>query len=325
MTGKSLANSRSGFFRFITLGIGSTLLSGALLVANADESTESKSDALPQDEVLLADPNGGVDGPVTYSVRIYKEPDRIKLKGEISSEEDYRTLIGLVKANFPAVYLSDRVKINESVPGSDVKIGGLSFALKLLGYVETGHATFDNNGLDLVGAADTAVVLEQVQKLVDKEKPEGVSLKRIKVSAPETSWSIKLDENSTISILGVIQTSKKKEEILKKIRHGFPAHSILDGTKIVEKVPGHWDQSIDKSIELLAFLDYGLVDVTAEAINVRGHAGSEGRLNLLVKATEKLPSTVAVNSEVTAPERKSSLQSVKSVADFAASSAVTPF
>ena len=49
---------------------------------------------------------GGPTEPITYAVRIHKELDRIKLKGSMSSEEDQKTLIGLVKASFPSATIS---------------------------------------------------------------------------------------------------------------------------------------------------------------------------------------------------------------------------
>lgn len=307
MTGTMSAIFKCGCLKLIPLCLGSAILSGGLTGAVAGEANENSRDPIPQDEVVVADPDPAQDSPVTYSVRISKEPDRIKLKGSISSEEDYKTLIGMVKANFPSMTLSDRVKVEPETPVPDVKIGGLSFALKVLGYVENGSATYDNNGLSLEGSVNTAVVLDQVQQLVHKEKPEGVSVKMLRISAPDLSWRVQLNESNTIKISGIIASSAKKDEVLNKLRHLFPAHTIIDNSKIMDGLPEHWDGSINKSIEFLAYMDYGLVDVTKTSINVKGHAGDKARLSLLIQATKEMPDTVAVNSEVTAPERTTEL------------------
>jgi RNA binding exosome subunit len=294
---------KCGCLKLIPFCLGSAILSGAFAGAGASEENENGRDPVPQDEVVLTDSNPAQDVPVTYSVRISKDADRIKLKGSISSEEDYKTLIGMVKANFPSMTLSDRVKIEPETPVPDVKIGGLSFALKVLGYVENGSATYDNNGLMLEGSVNTAVVLEQVQQLVEREKPEGISVRKLRVSAPDMSWRVQLNESNTIKISGIIPDTEKKDEVLGKLRHLFPAHTIIDNSKIAADLPQHWNESVDKSIELLAYMNSGLVDVTKTSINVKGHAGDKARLNLLIQATKEMPDTVAVNSEVTAPER----------------------
>ncbi|MBX2805698.1 MAG: hypothetical protein KTR19_06985 [Hyphomicrobiales bacterium] len=282
-------------------------MSGTLMAASVNDETDASRDSVPQDEVVVADPNNVSNGPVTYSVRISKEPDRIKLKGSISSEEDYRTLIGMVKANFPSMTLSDRVKIEPDIHVPDVKIGGLSFALKVLGYVENGSATYDSNGLSLEGSVDTAVVLDQVQQLVVTEKPEGVAVRSLRVSAPELSWRVQLNESNTIKISGIIANAEEKNQVLDKLRNRFPAHTIIDNSKLSETLPNHWSQSIEKCIEILSYIDYGLVDVTETAINVKVHAGNKAKLNLLLEATRNIPTSIAVNSEVTTTERTTGL------------------
>lgn len=325
MTGTISAILKCGCQKLIPLCLGSALLSGVLSVEGIAGEKENNRDSVPQDEVVVADPDAVESRPVTYTVRIAKEPDRIKLKGSITSEEDYKTLIGLVKANFPSMTLSDRVKIEPDAPVPDVKIGGLSFALKVLGYVENGHAVYDDNGLLLEGAVDTAVVLDQVQELVEKEKPEGVSVKRLRISAPDVSWRLQLNESNTIKISGIITSVEKKNEVLSKLRHIFPAHTIIDNCKIAENLPEHWSKSVDKSIEMLAYMDYGLIDVTETAINVKGHAGNKTKLNMLLQATKDVSTSVAVNSELSAPERTTELDVVEgastlsaNVPDFAA-------
>lgn len=308
MTGTMSAIMKCGCIKFIPICMASALLSGVFTDTGYTEEKEKNSEPIQQDAVVVADQDTAQDGPVTYSVRITKGPDRIKLKGNISSEEDYKTLIGMVKANFPSMSLSDRVTIEPNAPVPDVKIGGLSFALKVLGYVENGHAIFDDNGLLLEGSVDTAVVLDQVQQFVEKEKPEGVSVKALRVSAPELSWRVRLGESDTINISGIIPDAKKKEEVLGELQALFPAHTIVDNSVIAESLPGHWDESIAKSIEMLAYLEHGLIDVTESAINVRGHAEDRTKLDLLLEVTKNVPTSVAVNSEVTAPERTSTFK-----------------
>lgn len=303
MTGTMSAIFKCGCLKLIPFCLGSAILTGAVTGAKAGGDNANGRDAIPQDEVVVTDANPAQDVPVTYSVRISKDADRIKLKGTIASEEDYKTLIGMVKANFPSMTVSDRVKVGPETPVPDVKIGGLSFALKVLGYVENGNATYDNNGLMLEGSVNTAVVLEQVQQLVDKEKPEGISVRNLRVSAPDMSWRVQLNESSTIKISGIIPNTEKKDEVLSKLRHLFPAHTIIDNSKTADDLPQHWSESVDKSIELLAYMESGLVDVTKTSINVKGHAGDKAQLNLLIAATKEMPDTVAFNSEVTAPDR----------------------
>ncbi len=269
--------------------------------AHADEIAAKHADMIPQNEVVVQ--NGGAmeELPITYSLRIYKGPDRIKLKGNMSSEEDYKTLIGMVKANFPSINLTDRIKVKDELPDSEVKIGGLSFALRLLGYIENGQASVDNNGLSLEGAATTAVVLTEVQNLIDNNKPTGVPIKNIRITPPETAWNASLTPDGTIKLSGVLPSKNSQETIFNYAKTLFLNSSIEDESEINNKLPSRWAQAAKKSMDLLFLLNKGSVEITEQTIYLKGVAPSEHALKSLDVIAKDLPSSFNLKSEVTAP------------------------
>ena len=269
--------------------------------ASAEQFDASQVEMIPQDEVVVQN-EGGIDNlPITYSLRIYKEPDRIKLKGRMSSEEDYKTLIGLVKANFPSVDLSDRIKVKESAPDADVKIGGLSFALKLLGYLETGRALVDNNGLDLQGAASTAVVLTEVKKIIENNKPTGVPLKNIRIAPPSKAWSASLTRDGTLKFSGMLPHKDGRKAIMEEAKTLFPAFTIDENCSVSDSVPSSWAPAALQSLRLLAILSQGSVELTEDTIHLKGIAPTETALKTIDLIAEGFPSGFSLKSEVTAP------------------------
>jgi hypothetical protein len=269
--------------------------------ARADEADTKPAELIPQDEVIVQNRAAAESLPITYSLRIYKEPDRIKLKGNMSSEEDYKTLIGLIKANFPSVNLSDRVTVDEDAVDGDVKIGGLSFALKLLGYLETGQASVDDNGLSLEGSASTAVVLGEVKTLIEKDKPTGVPIKNIRIAPPEKSWHASVTDERTVKITGVVPSEEDRAQLLAFVRQKFSGYVIEDNTAINDKLDARWFQAALNSLELLALLDKGSVEVTEQTIHLVGSAASEMAMKSIDSKASSLPSGFALKSEVTAP------------------------
>jgi hypothetical protein len=269
--------------------------------AQSEENDAQPADMIPQDEVVIENQGSLESVPVTYSVRIYKEPDRIKLKGNMSSEEDYKTLIGMVKANFPSVNLTDRVKIIENAPNADVKIGGLSFALKLLGYLENGQAAVDNNGLSLEGSASTAVVLTDVRSMLENDKPTGFPLKNIRIAPPENSWYASVKTDGGIKISGSVPNKISQKAIVDYAKHKFAGLDVEDLTSVNEKLPGQWTRAAQKSIDLLRLLDQGSIELTEQAIHLRGDAPSETTLMSIGAIANDLPSGFILKSEVTAP------------------------
>ncbi len=274
--------------------------SSAVMAEPTANDAPRTEDLIPQDDVIFRNEASADELPITYSLQIYKEPSRIKLKGNMSSQEDYKTLMGLVKANFPAVDLNNRVKINDKAAKEDVKIGGLSFALKLLGYVETGRASVDNNGLSLQGETSTAVVLTEVNKLIENDKPTGMPM-NIHIARPERNWQASVSADGVVKISGIVKSDEVRQNILEVINSRFPRFRLEDRTLVNKSISDAWESVSLRSVELLSLLEKGSVEVTEQTIHLKGDA-SNGKALLMIDAVgAKLPSGFALRSEVTAP------------------------
>lgn len=300
MSGDNPLKGPGAFFAFLIGCCGCTLTLSAI-PSYAEDATAQQTEMIPQDEVIVQGEPNLAEGPITYSLRIYKEPDRIKLKGSISSEEEYKTLMGLVKANFPTINLTDRIKIDDKAPDGEVKVGGLSFALKLLGYVETGQASVDNHGLLLEGSANTAVVLTEIEKLVKEDKPAGVPIKNLRIAPPKKSWNASIKPDDVLRITGVVSSDKQRMDLQEFARQKFSSLSLLDETVVDTSLPDSWGKVAQRSIELLVLLNQGSVEVTEQAVHLKGHALSNDALQSIDTIGTDLPGGVALRSEVSAP------------------------
>lgn len=270
--------------------------------ACAQQSEGRLANMIPQEEVIVRDEITGETVPVTYCLRISKDGERIKLKGVMSSQEDYKTVMGLMKASFPAVDLTDRLKVKESAQdANNVKMGGLSFALKLLGYLESGQALVDNNGLSLEGSASTAVVLNDVRNLIENNKPTGVPLKNIRIAPPAKSWSASVLPDGTLKFAGVVPSNSSKNSIAEETKRMFPRYALDDNTVVNRHLPKKWARIALKSLRLLTVLNQGTVELTDDTIHLRGIAPNELALRTINVMAADFPSGFAVKSEVTAP------------------------
>jgi OOP family OmpA-OmpF porin len=276
---------------------------GASIEARAEPAASAQSELIPQGDIVVQNEGVGQSQPVTYSVRIHKEFDRIKLKGSMASDEDYKTLIGLVKASFPSAIVTDRVKVTKIAANRDVKIGGLSFALKLLGYVEKGKASVDDNGISLEGSASTAVVLNDVKKTLADDRPTGVPIRIIRIAPPVKSWTASLSKDGTLKISGVMPDESGKKAITAAAGQRFPERYISDGTSINARLPDKWMKAALHALDLLSLLDNGSVEITDQSIRLKGDAPSETAVKLIDARSTEIPSGFALNSEVTSPGR----------------------
>jgi hypothetical protein len=262
-----------------------------------------QSTMIPQDVIVVRDVPAGQSLPVTYSIRISKDFDRIKLKGSMSSELDQKTLIGLVKASFPSATIINRVKIKKSSADRDVKIGGLSFALKLLGYVETGSASVDDNGVAIDGSASTAVILNEVKKTLANDRPTGVPIKSIRIAPPTKSWTASVTKDGTLTLSGVMPDESSKQIITKAAGRMFRECDLIDGTGVNTRLPERWMKGALHALELLRLLDNGSVEITDQSIRLKGDAPSETAVQMIDARSADIPNGFSMNSEVTAPGR----------------------
>lgn len=303
MPGDKPVRRNGASFALIVSCCGCALWCGANIEARAEPAASAQSAMIPQDDIVVQDEGDGPSQPVTYSLRIHKEFDRIKLKGSMSSEEDYKTLIGLVKASFPSATINNRVKVMKSAANRDVKIGGLSFALKLLGYVETGNASVDDNGVSIEGSASTAVILNEVKKTLANDRPTGVPIRSIRIAPPTKSWIASVTKEGTLTISGVVPNESGKQAITAAAGRMFPECDVIDGTGVNTRLPDRWMKAALHALDLLRLLDTGSVEITNQSIRLKGDAPSETAVQMIDARATEIPNGFSLNSEVTAPSR----------------------
>ena len=62
----------------------------------------------------------------SYSWAAVRGETRLKLRGAVPSEEDRRTLLGMVKANFPDLKIDDKLRVAEGGPPRELWLGAVS-------------------------------------------------------------------------------------------------------------------------------------------------------------------------------------------------------
>lgn len=293
MAGEMAKTRRLTFFSLSLGCFGIAALTASIFSVRADQAAIAK----PAAETATALPEAAV--PVTYSLRIYKESDRIKLKGEMLSEDDYKTLIGLVKANFPSVNVTDRVKVTTADAATDLKIGGLSFALKILGYLDSGRATVDNNGLHLEGETDDNAVREQIAKVISLDTPLSVDPRNIKISSPAQllSWRAEIGFGR-LTLTGNVPDGSKKQALADLARQYFAHLQLVDHTNIVSHAPEDWVVAATHSLNILKYLQSGSVEISGQSVVIEGNTLDEQTLFNIDTMTTKYPPEFALETRV---------------------------
>jgi hypothetical protein len=152
----------------------------------------------------------------------------------------------------------------------------------------------------LKGETSTAVVLTEVNKLIENDKPTGMPM-NIHIARPEKNWQASVSADGIVKISGVVKSDEVKQKILDVIDRRFPRFRLEDKTLLNKKISDEWGDVSLRSVELLSLLEKGSVEVTEQTIHLKGDA-SNGKAILMIDAIgAKLPSGFALKSEVTAP------------------------
>lgn len=237
------------------------------------------------------------------SFRIQKEESRIKLKGQTLTEEDHRILLGLVKAHFASTDVADRIKPRSDDSRTNINVGGVSFALKILALLDTGSAAIDQNSIILDGRAGTFARHAEVQKLIKSEKLNGIVV-NTSIAPPSKSlyWRAKFSEGQ-LNINGVTSTESDRQALDDGARGMFQNVKIVNQTDIVEDMPESWADATLRSLQILRLLDSGVVEIEGQSIQLEGVVQDETTLRKIDELARQLPSDFALKSQINTPQR----------------------
>ena len=102
----------------------------------------------------------------------------LRLRGFVPSQEDRRTVLGMVKAHFADLEVEDRLKVAEGGPPREQWLGAVSFGLKQLSHLKQGSARLLNEGLKVDGEARSANDYAEVKKALDASPKKATEPKK---------------------------------------------------------------------------------------------------------------------------------------------------
>lgn len=300
MSGEKPGKRRGIAFGFTSFGV-AFLFTAVFSIASQPAAEQKTPDATQSGNKAGAETVSAL--PSAFLLRIQKDAGRIKLKGNMPSEEDHKTVLGLVKANFASIDINDRVKAAKGQPGTTVKVGGVNFALKVLSCLETGTATIDDGGVTLGGVAATSALYDEARKHIDTGRPIGVEVKSHNITPPSKTlkWSA-VFSNGHLSMSGVVAGEDDKKVLETTARKLF-GHTIDSSTDLAESAPDSWMTAALHSLQLLRNLEWGTVQITDQSIYVEGTAADESALMEIDALADQYPRGFALESKVSSQRR----------------------
>lgn len=211
-------------------------------------------------------------GSANRGLRIYKEKAGLKLRGKVPCEDDQKAILGMVKASFPGLPVSDRTKIHPEVSGHDVWLGGVSFALRQLAWLRHGAAVLQDNRLYLHGAAATPEGYDAVQRALQFELPKGLELKGSYIRPPsrnQYTWLAQFKEGN-LALSGHVpgQGAHQALEAMAKVL--FSGILVVNAMEITGGAPQDWLEAARQSLRALSWLQSGSVMLSDKMVKIDG-------------------------------------------------------
>jgi hypothetical protein len=248
---------------------------GAFARSDADEA----SGARPGSPVVLAEAaqdagQNAQSAPTAYVWSASHSGSMLRLRGFVSSEEDRKTVLGIVKAHFADLEVEDRLKVAEGGPLREQWLGAISFGLKQLSHLKQGSARLLNAGLKVDGEARSASDYAEVEKAFAGPLPTGLTVLNDHVRPPLADpfvFAASLDSNALV-LTGSVPSEGRRKELKELARRLFERPMLDDQLQLASGAPKQWNDAVEASLRALSRLDSGQIALSGLAVTIEGTA-----------------------------------------------------
>jgi hypothetical protein len=216
--------------------------------------------------------------PTGYVWTASRSESGLKLRGTIPSEEDRKTMLGMVKAHFPDLKVEERMKIAEGGPPREQWLGAVSFGLQQLSYLKRGTVRLANSSLKVSGVAQSADDYVKIKKALAGPLPAGLVIRGDEVRAPVADpfvFTADLGVNA-LSLAGSVPSEDSRKQLRELSRQLFEKPGLDDRLKVASGAPKNWEEAVMAALRALSRLETGKVALSGLAVTIEGVAPDQG-------------------------------------------------
>ena len=202
----------------------------------------------------------------------------IRLRGSVPTDEDRRTLLGMVKAHFPDLEVEDRLKVVKGAPPTDQWLGAVSFGLKQLSHLKRGSARLLDVALKVDGEARSAADYAEVKKALAGPLPTGLTIAGENVKPPIADPFVFVADlgSNALSLSGSVPSESARKEVRDLSRQLFRRPGLDDRLELASGAPKNWDDAVAAALRALSQLESGKIALSGLAVTIEGVAPDKG-------------------------------------------------
>lgn len=203
----------------------------------------------------------------------------IRLRGSVPTDEDRRTVLGMVKAHFPDLQVEDRLKVADAgAPPQDQWLGAVSFGLKQLSHLKRGSARLYDVALKVDGEARSAADYVEVKKALAGPLPTGLVVAGESIKPPIADpfvFFADLGANE-LSLSGSVPNENARKHVRELSRQLFRRPGLDDRLELASGAPKNWNEAVVAALRALSQLESGKIALSGLAVTIQGVAPDKG-------------------------------------------------
>jgi hypothetical protein len=230
------------------------------------------------DSVKVAENKVGEVHPSGYVWSATRIESGIRLRGLVPSEDDRRTVLGMVKAHFPDLEVEDRLKIVNGAPPREQWLGAVSFGLKQLAHLKRGSARLFNVTLKVDGEARSPADYAEVKKALSGPLPTGLTIMGENIRPPMADPFVFVADlgSNALSLSGSVPSEGARQNVRELSRQLFERPGLDDQLEVASGAPKNWDEAVSAALRALSRLDSGKISLSGLAVSIEGVAPDKG-------------------------------------------------
>lgn len=259
-----------------SLVIGAFAASAELNAAPGPRASPVWLDSSAPGPVLVAEKSD--PGSRAYVWSATRIESGIRLRGSVPSDDDRRTVLGMVKAHFPDLEVEDRLKVNKGAPPQDQWLGAVSFGLKQLAHLKRGSVRLLDVTLRVDGEARSAADYAEVKKALAGPLPTGLTIAKGGIKPPVADPFIFVADlgANALSLSGSVPSENARKELRELSRQLFRRPGLDDRLELASGAPKDWDEAVEAALRALSQLNSGKVALSGLAVTIEGVAPDKG-------------------------------------------------
>jgi hypothetical protein len=220
-------------------------------------------------------PGLGLRGYVWSATRI---ESGIRLRGSVPTDEDRRTVLGMVKAHFPDLEVEDRLKVAAGAPPQDQWLGAVSFGLKQLSHLKRGSARLYDVALKVDGEARSGADYVEVKKALAGPLPTGLVVAGDSIKPPVADPFVFVADlgANELSLSGSVPNENARKHVRELSRQLFRRPGLDDRLELASGAPKNWNEAVVAALRALSQLESGKIALSGLAVTIQGVAPDKG-------------------------------------------------